>query len=418
MARRHSLWLLLVAAGCSWSRFDDVQDDAPVVLLNAPGNVKGFGSSLASVSEGGRVLLMVGGGARGPNGAALYSLGTGQSPSTDALEASHCGQGCFVAKSIAALSSAQAPASQRNACFATGYTPSSIGGTGIFMRCDETSATPFEYTLPLPAAVTFDPAQEDLLLTSDNSAQPTLLAGLPSAGRAWFYAPGSMSPTDLTPTSADSSFGSALAVRSGGFAVGAPDEAHVWLFDSTGTATACVSGAPGFGRTLAAGDVNGDGAEDLVVADADTVHVLSGAALASLSSTTCASFDSGAELAALGCRSTADVDGCNASDFGAALAVGDIDGDGDGEVAVGAPNMTVRGESKGGAVLVYDAEGEHPTYLTEARFLASAESGDRLGASVVMARQPDRDLLVAGGTGGKVAVFYCTKLSKHGSRCE
>ena len=58
---------------------------------------------------------------------------------------------------------------------------------------------------------------------------------------------------------------------------------------------------------------------------------------------------------------------------------------------------------------------------TEARFIASAESSDRLGTSLVMAHQADRDLLVAGGSGGKAAVFYCSKLlpaAKRGSRCK
>ncbi|MCA9597671.1 MAG: FG-GAP repeat protein [Myxococcales bacterium] len=416
MHRRIAVVALLLS-GCSWSRFDDVQDDAPVVLLNAPGNVHGFGASLATVSAEGRVLVLVGGAARGANGAALFSLGDGQSPATDSLDAAHCGQGCFMAKSIAGLSGAQAPASQRSSCFATGYTPSSISGTGILVRCDEEAATPFEYTLALPAGVSFDPAEDDLRLASDASPLPALIAS--AAGHAWFYAPGSLTPAELTPTTSDASFGAAIAARAGGFAVGAPEQAHVWLFDATGAASACLSGPVGFGRTLAAGRVDGDGSEDLVVADGEQVHVISGAVLAQLTDpSSCVPVQ---DLVTLACRSTADLQGCGGSDFGAALAVGDIDGDGDGEVFVGAPGMSVRGEGSGGAVLTFDAEGQYPERLTEARFIASAESSDRLGTSLVMAHQADRDLLVAGGSGGKAAVFYCSKLlpaAKRGSRCK
>ncbi len=53
----------------------------------------------------------------------------------------------------------------------------------------------------------------------------------------------------------------------------------------------------------------------------------------------------GALISSFTCGSTDDIEGCESSRFGEALAIGDLDGDGDGELAVGAPEMKVRGES-------------------------------------------------------------------------
>jgi hypothetical protein len=103
------------------------------------------------------------------------------------------------------------------------------------------------------------------------------------------------------------------------------------------------------------------------------------------------------------------------------LAVGDLDGDGDGEVIVGAPGMTVRDNSGAGALLVYDAESPHDVQFVDAKFISSAEQGDQLGRALATPSIDGRDIILAGAPGnGKAALFYCSALlpaGAGGSRC-
>jgi hypothetical protein len=216
------------------------------------------------------------------------------------------------------------------------------------------------------------------------------------------------------------------------YAVGAPQSGRVWLFhassdDQSVASLGCVSGGSGFGRTLAAGDVDGAPGDELVVAeDADVVVLDDLAALA----TGGACSASPSVVVRLSCVSTADVSGCGPeSGFGDALAIADLNGDANGEVVVGAPGMSARGEGRAGAILIYDVDlsGERePEWLTDAKFISSAGSGDALGSSLAGVRQRPagqnpRDVLLAGAPGGdKAAMFYCFELpsGERGSRCE
>ncbi len=456
MARSHACAAGLLAcavmlgSGCSWSRFDDVSKDAPVLLLKRPGSLNsGFGYGIATVTPHDGITELISAGAPGHQGAAVFVLGKSDQPRLDATDTAQCKgdqDPCYLASSLAGIVRPNSdPQPQPEHCFVSG-----IGRgfeqsfNGLITRCDDGT----EYALEVPPKAKsqlVDPAiangvPDVVVLDSDKAEDPALIAGGPSKRFAWFYAPGSNTPVELVPpgNGAEAGFGSAVAslrIGTGAqriFAVSAPDHGHVWLFRTDDGVSVhsigCLGGPSGFGRALGAGFVDKTDADDeLVVADASEVSVFDGAALASLpptSSATCglSSLPAGALVASFGCGATPAVSGCGSSDFGASVAVADLDGDGDGEVIVGAPLMTARGVSRAGAVLIFDAEGDDPYHLSDVKFISSAEEGDQLGAFVTAARIGTRDIIAAGAPGtGKTALFYCTTLlpaDKRGARCQ
>lgn len=433
-----SLGLALAVPACSWTRFDDLTESAPVVLLEKPDSMNnGFGVSLATATNADHTQVLVGGTVT-TAGAALYEIGREDSPNTRASDANYCsgkGKPCFLSSLTAGFANAQGPDQRRPLCYAVGS--GAVVKQGLVVRCQDAS----EYTLDMPPAAQellamsvaqSQPAQ-DYPLATDRSDDPVLLASLPERRLAWFYPENSTSFSELTLPQGlavdDPSFGRSLAVLAveGGrvLAVGVPGQSRVLLWKTEAGAGAkyvgCWGGRPALGRALAAGRVNPDGNDDLLVSDDGQVRAVDGAALFRLpetASTECViAPDADATLSVLECGSTtSDVSGCEKSDFGAALAVGDLDGDGDGEVIVGAPKMTVRGEENAGALLVYDAEDASSSAPVEVRFMSSAESGDELGRSIVTPRAGKRDIIAAGAPGhGKAALFYCSSMLPQGT---
>lgn len=422
-----------LVAACSWTRFDDVSEDAPVLLLEKPDGVgSGFGSSVAVAVAGGNHRLFVGS-APGNNGGAEFELGGGQGASKDAARGGHCDVGCTLAKTAAAMPKATLEGQPRTLCFAEGW-----GAGGIQVQCEAGEAA-FLSSLAAPAGVQVDEPGKQLSIVAQRPKRgapnqpvgelsPVVAAGATSLangpGAAWFYPAGSQQPTALDAGTVGPTYGAALTIFEAKgqlfIAVGEPGASRVHVFDATGALARCLSSsAAGFGRTLGSGPVTADDASDelLVATDAE-VHVIAGATFEGAASSACQEV---APIVALKCRSTGDLDGCGGSEFGAALAVADLDQNGDGEVLVGAPGMDVREESGAGAVFVFDVAKEHPDWVLETRFISSAESGDRLGTALAVVPQDDRDIFVAGAPGnGKAAVFYCSRLlpsSKRGARC-
>ncbi|HYP88992.1 MAG TPA: hypothetical protein VEQ59_12575, partial [Polyangiaceae bacterium] len=152
--------------GCSWSRYDDVTENAPILLLNRPKDVKdGFGSSLAAATTSDGATLLVGG-APLSSGGAEFALGSSDSPSTEARDTGHClgaDTACYFSSSPVALQGAKGPQTRRDLCFADGAGVAS-GKQGVVVRCTDD----VEYALPVPDAV------DSLLDFSIKSAQPTL----------------------------------------------------------------------------------------------------------------------------------------------------------------------------------------------------------------------------------------------------
>lgn len=423
---------------CSWQRFDDVTENAPVVQLKKPDKLgSGFGVTLATATLDDRVFLLSTG-TPGRSPGAVYELGTGQDPVVDTVDSAHCDNqhtSCVLSRQPAGLGRARGPSEEKELCFALGL-GSVTGNDGIVVRCSDKS----EHVLQVPSGILeagFEPFLEDqpvepIVLGADREPLPFLLAALADERRAWFYPPERLVPIELSlPGTAPPSFGSTLAVlfetdETRLFAVGAPEEGQVWLFradESSVQPIGCLGPLPGFGRVLAAGRVTaGDEVDDLVVSDDTNVTVFDGSALSVLEeteSTDCSlgGLVEGAVITSFGCGSSGATRGCETAEFGAALAVGDLDADGDGEVLVGAPGMIARDKTDAGAVLVFDAEGSRPFQYTEIKFLSSADDGDRLGGSLAAANLGDRHLLVAGAPGnGKTVLFYCSGLTAEGER--
>jgi len=447
------------AMGCSWTRFTDIGENRPVVVLKKPttGFEAGFGvnvTPLALADKQSRVLV---GQAPGQHRAATFDLGVGTEPNTEAIDSSSCDPSqdldpCYLADKVAGLPLVHIglPELERM-CFVLGVGKSERAEkAGLIGRCQDF----VNFTFGVPASVQSKLVQEvfanrrpePLVLATDKGVLPAFAAGAMSQELAWFYRPRSTVPVELVaPGSADEGYGAAVAVlrlepdsgtaEDGSpetlgrrlVAVGAPGAGHVWLFGAeTGQAVGCLGGIEGLGRTLASGRVDDDDVDDLVMPDKTNVTVISGAALSGLTPAaviecTLGALPAGAVIASFGCGSADNTAGCPGG-FGDSLDVGDLDGDGDGEVVVGAPGMTVRGHPGAGAVSIYDAEGDDPAYLSDQLFLSSVEDNERLGAALGAAHITGRDIIVAGAPGGtRTALFYCSVLvppDKAGARCQ
>jgi len=463
---RRAFGLLLVGAlnvACSWSRYDDVVKDSPIVLLSRPKAVSsGFGSSLATARVGDSATLLVGGSPL-ESGGAEFDLGSSDSPTLQARDTGHClgsDAPCYFSSSPVALARAQGPDKvPEPVCFVDGAGTAS-DKTGIAVRCSDH----VEYALPIPSVaqglLTFsiDHAQPTLFrFGADHGPDPALLASADEETAVWYYPPLSRKFIDIPNPAAvpnkktgaqeweklDPSQSRSLTIARVGtdgrlLAVGTPHLGSVRLFFAADGVTpsyiGCLGGTSGFGRASTAGPVTaGDKDDELVISDDSIVYVFDAAKLATLEPTlgtdcSLGALPAGSLVTSFTCGSTKNISGCDASEFGAALGVGDLDGDGDGEVVVGAPGMTVRHTSRAGALLIYDVEppkpgtNEHLYDLKDIAFLSSADADDQLGRSIALPDLGDRQVLAAGAPGGgKAALFYCPSFlppELAGARCQ
>jgi hypothetical protein len=428
----------LLVAGCTWTDFDKLEDEAPVVSIDAADSVRvAFGRSLVTDPRPGHPMLLVGG-QPGTSAAVAYDVGTAQNPGVDPTEDGFCSndrvQPCQLADQPATARLVNAH-KELDTCFVYGWgLAPKARQTGVVARCSDGSDVP----LPAPAEARKahdkdferDGQHQPQFMASDHFDKNTVVVGLPEQEVAWFYPAGSLSPLELElpgDASAPKSYGGQVALASLDgkgderlIAVAAPSMGQVYLYKSVGrelpVPVGCLGDGFGFGRTLTTGHVDDDGVEDLVVADEQLVTAFSGAVLGALpqaviSACRLSALPAGAVLASFGCGTDEAASGCNGSDFGAALTVADLDGDDDGEIIVGAPSLEVYGVREAGALLVYDAEGSEPHALSDVLFASDPETDDHLGFSLETVPQKGVEIVAAGAPGrSQVDLFFCSEL--------
>jgi len=458
-----TLLLASLAAGCSWGRFSDILENGPVVFLEKPGNLQaGFGPVMQAGTQDGESRLIVGG-LHGTSPAAIFSIGKGQEPNVVASRSDYCTSAaedwCFLAPQVAFLPKTHVGAPRNldlTGCVAVGISEANLEGNGVLFECDDGES----FGRPVSDYGNYDDdvehalktgQDEPLAIATDGSEDPPVLVGAPTNELAWYYEPSSNVPIDLRLPVDDEDlpdgFGTSvqalrIADSSWLFAVSAQgNDGELHLYRADGARPrylGCLGGTPDFARKMTSGLVPGpdtpdigDSIPDLVVSDRAQVYVFDGAKLAALPpvptdqdgyTCTLAALPESTLITSFGCGSTPQTSECSSADFGAALALGDIDGDGDNEVIVGAPAMTVRGEHGAGAILTYDVDtiGDHE--LKDVRFFAQGEGGDALGGSVAAVSIGNRDVIVGGAIrSGQVGLFYCSDMvpgPMRGSRCE
>jgi hypothetical protein len=439
---------LLVGLGivsCSFSRFSDLKDDTPVLLMAVPSGFDDTGSTLAAIKVDKSTYLYAG----AKVNFAFYSMGNDEDPAKDAVGRIGCrpSEACWIGHHVAGMVRS-GKNDEKLGCFAYGINIDKDELSAVQVYCHNATYA----SMPVPtevrdvvAAIKKNGKSLTLELAANrDGVNTTLLGALPNASLVWWYPSGSTSPRLWqNPFPSKKGVGSALAVLRTSdqpLAVVADtiaDAAHgrLWVFRTPTSGPSetlgCISGGKDFGRVLAAGRFHGTKVDDLAVADAKSVFVLSQDAMLDALATSqfsedgasadCATLQDLAGVIDTSCKTGDNWSDCAKGEFGASLAPADLNGDDTDELLVGVPGADVRGENAAGVVVVYRATSSKLTATNDDLFISSAESNDRLGQSVVGVPLSRPDVVVAGAPGGnKVATFFCSSLLEdedRGTRC-
>ncbi len=167
---------------------------------------------------------------------------------------------------------------------------------------------------------------------------------------------------------------------------------YLWFQDSTGTTGATAQDGDWFGASVAVGDFDDDGFDDLAVGvSGEDVGAISNAGAVNIF------YGSATGLTATGFQhldqdtNSSSVDGsAEANDaFGANVAAGDFDNDGYDDLAVGVPSEDVGSESNAGAVNVFYGTSSGLTTAgdqiwDQGPLSGAAEAGDNFGAALAV----------------------------------
>ena len=412
-------WLAL--SSCSWSRFDDVSENSPVVRFDSPKAVIGIGSALSTAQSSDGAWLL----AAGHESTSLYSLGRDESPARGALRVVDCSSsdGCWLAAHLAGLGITTDDGTL--ACFAYALGASGDAQGRLMLQCEDGTRPIFEVPPSVGDSGVLGTANRDLRVELTSGAAfsgDALLAALPDVPLVWWYPTSNSSPLEISvPQDAQSGFGASLGLMrgpNGGWllSVGEPDAARIWLFSATSTDSTlvgCLSGPEGFGRTQTVGEFDELTGDDLAVSDADRAYVISSNGLsdrAAAAPTQCVDIGDLPFLAELACAERDEVRDCANGDFGTAMSSADLDDDGRDEILVGAPGLEVQGKHNAGAVAVF-GHLDNDFVLADYFRVSTAESGDRLGSSVAPVALSRPDAVVVGAPGkNRLFGFYCSEL--------
>lgn len=431
---------------CNPTAFDDLRDEAGIVVADAPDGYArgGYGSVLASFGGvlGGAQVSRLAASAGADSQTRVYGAWTGSNLQMDPAafdvckDSGDCEPGA--GESLSGVSSWRGQA----LCVAAGAPASDL----VLVRCEDSPSMSIE-RVDGASGSRFGAAVAGL-------PSGDLLVGAPmgGSGGAVFRASaiGGVTEIDLAAVRASgvSRIGARIATAptAGGGALaaitatgGTQRRVIVAEFDAGGTPTrvSCLdSSYASFGSVVAVGTlVGGDDVPDVVVGDdpalpgrREAVFVYDGAVL--LAAGCPAPATPIAPTVTVTCADTRGV-ACLGSGFGSSIAIGDIDGDHDGDLVVGAPDAAFNGVANSGAVWLFPGNGASvessgADVLTDSEPETSARLGTSVavvGTRAIAPRTPSpmpgdytqRSEVAAGAPGSaEVFVFACSGLSGDG----
>ena len=430
--------LSLGIAACNFTEFDTLGADTPVTAYVT----KAYGARVALVGDATGIAVLFAGGVPG-EGARFYSVGDGlAAPATAPRNnAALCelsgdkliaGTPCIGGTTLAAVGSLVYPAGRdhlgcavvgygRVTTDATNYGPVMVCADGQTFTLSGAPGSKIDEGLKLLNPTTIAAVRVSFAaLPGSTGNNAHIVMGSEADGAAWYWPAANAGDSPRTvpaPTDAKAGrFGAATAIGHAGampmVLVAAPDNGRVHAYiagtDGELSPLACLGGDKGLGTALVVGDVDKDGMDDVVATMGNAIVLFLGKNRPTTPGTgdcpaawppeptrlLCADFFGG---------------GCDGAQFGASLAIGDLDGNGTMEVAVGAPGASYQGVPGAGAVFLFTPSVS--PLVADVRGLSQPATGDAFGAAVSIAKVGTQDTLAVGARGkGAAYVTWCTRL--------